>query len=207
MPTSPPHELDLGRPTVLAAVDSERFERLARGEGVLFFWVENAPREACRTVSGADGSLTFVTRLDGRVIAIERDALVLDHAGRLVTLRHHLPAGVDLEPLAGRRIRVELVQTYRDRGRATIDAEVRDEDGRLVLWGHDGRHPDDRDARGLILRATLGEGAPRLAIRTDDGVASVPCPGLGALVVARRQWCLALVRLGPDDIGFVLVRR
>ncbi len=207
MPTSPPHELDVARPRVLAEVDPERFERHARDEGILFLCVENAPREACRTEVGADGSLTFRTALAGRVLSVERGALTLDTGGRLVTLRHLLPSGIELEALAGRRLQVALTQTYPSRGRATIDAEIRDVDGRLVLWAHDGRHPDDRDARGLSLRATLGDGAARLAVRTDDGIASLACPGLAGLSVARRAFALALVRLGPDDIGFVLLRR
>ena len=72
MPTSPPHERDVARPRVLTAVDAARFERHARDEGILFFCVENAPREACRTEVGADGSLTFRTVLAGRVLSVSR---------------------------------------------------------------------------------------------------------------------------------------
>lgn len=207
MPTSPRELDDTARPRVLAAIDAPRFASHAGDDRVIFFCVEGAPRAACRTTAGADGTLTFSTRLAGRVLGTERDALLVEHDERVVTVRHHLPPGLDLEPLAGRVVEIELAQIYRGRGRATIDAEIRDEDGRVVLWAHDGRYPDDRDARGLSLRAALDGGGARLAIRGDEGITSVACPGLASVVVRRREWTLALVRLAADDVGFVLLRR
>lgn len=207
MPTSPPRELDGARPCVVADLDAARFEAHAGDEGIIFFCVENAPPSACGTHSGADGSLTFWTRLRGRILEVRRDAFVLAMSDHLVTVRHHLPSGVLLDALAGRIVELALTQTYRGRGRATIDVVLHDEDGRTVLWAHDGRHPDDRDAHGLSLRAMLEENTARLAVRTDTGVATVACPGILCVESSGRSWHLALVRLAADDIGFLLMRR
>ena len=207
MPTSPPHELHAPRPRVAATLDLARFESHAKDEGVLFFCVENAPPDACGTRSGADGSLTFWTRLRGRVLEVRPTALILAMGDHLVAVRHHLPSGVGLDELAGHIVHIALTQTFRGRGRATIDAEIVDAQGNVVLWAHDGRHPDDRDARGLSLRAAIEETGARLAVRTDGGVATVTCPGAAHIESEGRAWTLALLRLGADDIGLLLLRR
>lgn len=207
MPSFPPYELDNTRPTALASFEAAPFARSARDEGVIFFCVENAPRELCRTRVGGDGSLTFETHLSGRVLAVQRDAIILDVSGREVQVRHLLPSSIRLDALIGRKLQIRLVQQYQGRCRATIDAEIRDAAGRLILWARDGRFPSDRYAHGLTLRASVDANETRLAVRAGDRVVSVPCPGVASLQVGARDLTLALVRLGAEDIGFVLLRR
>ncbi len=204
--SSPPSELD-PQPTALATFAADVFERAAASEGLIFFCVDNAPRRACTTRAGADGSLTFRTSLTGRVISVEPDALVLEVGERTTRIRHHLPAGLTLEALTGQVVRFELSQIYRGRGRATIDAELSDTSGRMILWARDGRFPSDRDAHGLSLRLTVDANETRLAVRTRGGVTSLGSPGARDLVVDGKKLALALVRIGPDDASFALLRR
>ncbi|MBX3269986.1 MAG: hypothetical protein KF729_06975 [Sandaracinaceae bacterium] len=205
MPPSPPKPVADARPPLRAALDEARFFRDAATEGILFFCVEGAPPEACATRSGPGGVLVFHTSLRGRVLAVEPDLLVLAAGRHRVHVRHHLPPGVELAPLAGRRVALTLTQSYRGRGRATIDAVLADDEGHTFLWAHDGRHPDD--AHGLSLRAMLEGGATRLAVRTDAGAVAVPCPGVASIALEGREHALVVVRGAADDVGFVLLRR
>lgn len=206
MPSSPPRPLDDELPSALATLDLVRFAENAPQEGILFFCVENAPREACQTQAGADGTLTFRTLVSGRVSDVQRGAMIITAEPLDVALRHLLPSGLDLTGLLGHEVTVELEQSYRGRGRATIDAEIRDGAGRLILWAHDGRMPGDRDARGLSLRATVDPTGMRLAVRAAELV-SLPCPATAAISLGGRDFTFALTRLGADDVGFVMLRR
>jgi len=207
MASFPPRELDDAPPSALATLERELFEREAVDEGVIFFCVENAPREACKTRSSADGSLTFETELRGHVLAVGRDVLLLEMGARDVQIRHLLPTGVCLEALAGRVVHFTLRQVYRGRGRATIDAEIRDADGRLILWAHDGRFPEDETSHGLSIRATHDLSEARLAVRGTEGVVTLSWPGTAEVALHGRQLTMALVRLAVDDVGFVVLRR
>lgn len=208
MPSAPPPQsFQSQRPDALATLERAAFDEHVAREGVLFFCVENAPREACETRKTADGTLTFHVVIVGRVVAAPRGSLVIGtDAGTEVIVRYLVPTGVELGALEGHRVEIELEQRYRGRGRATIDAEIRDEFGRLILWAHDGRMPEDRDARGLTLRTSLDATGMRLAIRAAELV-SLSCPGAVELTLGSRDFTLALARLGADDVGFVMMRR
>jgi hypothetical protein len=178
------------------------------GEGVIFFSVEGAPRQACRTRTGPDGTLSFHTSLSGRVVEVRSDELVLEVGAHRVVVRHLLPAAVDLSELRDHRLLIGVQQRYRGRGRATIDAEIRDRAGRLLLWAHDGRFPEDREARGLALRASLDPGRDqRLALVHETGVASLSAPGHARVRRDGVPHDALLLRLGPDDVSLVLLRR
>jgi len=206
MASFPPRELDDAPPTALASLDRDAFAAHGSEDGVLFFCVESAPPAYCSTRSEADGSLTFETELEGLVLGVDRDFLILLVEDQEVRIRYLIPSSISLEPLAGRRVAFELRQAYRERGRATIDAVLRDQEGRQILWAHDGRFPEDRHE--LSLRATMdASSAPRLAARTRDGIVSLDAPGLATFRVGGRDLALALVRLGADDVGFLLLRR
>ena len=207
MASSPPSSVPSQRPEALATLERAAFDEHVAREGVLFFCVENAPRSACETRTAADGSLTFHVAIVGRVVAARRGSLVIANGSEPnVIIRHLLPTGIELAALEGHHVEIELEQRYRGRGRATIDAEVRDELGRLILWAHDGRMPEDRDARGLTFRTTLDPSGMRLAVRAAELV-SLSCPGTVELTLGSRDFTLALARLGADDVGFVMLRR
>lgn len=206
MTSSPPGARDTA-PPFLARFAEGRFRAYAGDEPIIFFCVEGAPREACRTRT-ADGGLTFDTTLSGRVVAVEPGELTLDVGGQPAIVRHLLPSAFDLGDSLGHTLEVRVVQRYLGPGRATIDAELRDASGRLVLWAHDGRMPSDRVAHGLALRLTVdAAGGHRLAVGHSRGVASVGAPDFGQVWVGGEPYVLVVVRAGADDVSFVLLRR
>jgi hypothetical protein len=207
MNSSPPGARD-SIPPALPRLAEAGFRAHARDEGVIFFCVEAAPREACRTHAGPDGSLSFQTQLFGIVTEIAPGELWLAMGERRVLVRHLLPSAIDLGELCGHRIEIQIQQSYRGRGRATIEAQIRDASGRLLVWAHDGRMPSDRDSHGLALRLTLdSDGDPRLAIGHSGGVASLAVPDLVGVKTGSDSYDFVVVRLGTDDVSFVLLRR
>ena len=206
MSSSPPTARDSTPPPAIG-LDEGVFRRTAGDDAVVFFCVEGAPREACRTTSERDGGLTFTTTLVGRVVGAERGAIALETRTGTVLLRHLLPGAVDLSSLVGRQLLASVRQRYARSGRATIDAELRDRAGRLVLWAHDGRLPSDREAQGLSVRGVVSEGEPRLVVGGSGGLVSVSSPGLGALDHDGHRFAILVVRLGADDAAFAVVRR
>ncbi|HJL20270.1 MAG TPA: hypothetical protein RMH99_31675 [Sandaracinaceae bacterium LLY-WYZ-13_1] len=204
MNSSPPGARD-SAPPALARLASD--EACALAEGVVFFCVEGAPPQLCRTRTGPDGSLTFRTELTGRVCAARRDELHLEVGPHHVVVRHLLPEAIRLDELVGRRISLVLRQRYGGRGRATIDAELRDEARRLLLWAHDGRLPADREAHGLALRTSFdAANGHRLALAHDGGVAHVAPSGRARIRMQGHPHDAALIRLGVDDVSLVVLR-
>jgi hypothetical protein len=188
-------------------LDEGVFRRTAGDDPVLFVCVEGAPLEACRTTPEPDGGLTFTTTLFGRVRDVERGAIALQTRSGVVILRHLLPTALELGDLVGCTMLASVRQRYARSGRATIDAELRDAAGRLVLWAHDGRMPSDRDAQGLSVRGVVSDGEPRLAVGGSEGLVSVPSPGLAALDHDGQRFAVLVVRLGVDDAAFAVLRR
>lgn len=176
-------------------------------DGVVFFSVEGAPPDVCQTRSAPDGSLTFHTTVAGRVVAVQPNELVIARGAHTIRVHHLLPRAVDLSELEGHAVRVEIAQCYLRAGRATIDCELRDAHGRLILWAHDGRMPIDADSHGLALRTLVDDGASCLAVGHDRGVAQLEVPS-SAQVRREGETCeLLLCRLGADDVSLVIVRR
>lgn len=204
MSSSPPSASKSTPPLVLP-LNEAAFRTEAAEEGLIFFCVEGAPREACRTRSRPDGSLTFETTLSGTVTDTSEGELRLSLEERKAVVRHLLPSALELSPLRGQLVRADIAQRYLGRGRATIDAELRDAEGRLLVWAHDGRTPPDR--LGLVFRGTVDAEGHRLAVGHSGGVVTV---GTGDVVRVRSgvaPFDLAILRLGTDDLAFVLLRR
>lgn len=202
MSSSPPAPRD-SRPA-LPRVAEGVFRARARDESVLFFCIEGAPGEACRTENEVGGCITFDTKLRGRVLSVREDVLELAVDGSRVLVRHLLPSAIDLAPLSGQDVEVHIRQRYAGRGRATIDAEISDPVGRLLLWAHDGRPP--ADSHGLALRSTVDADGHRLAVGHAGGVVTLRAPELVRVRLGSDPFDLALVRAGADDLAFVLVR-
>lgn len=206
MSSSPPSARDTP-PPVLARLAERTFRASAVDDPIIFFCVEGAPREACRTRT--DGCLTFETELAGELFVSDTSGeLRIDLGGHQATVRYLLPSAVDLALLDGQRVEVRVVQRYLGPGRATIDAELWDSSGRLVLWAHDGRMPIDRSAHGLALRQSVdADGAHRLAVAHSGGLTSLGAPDLAPVWVGSDPYAMAVVRAGADDVSFVLLRR
>ena len=204
MASSPPTARESAHPPLPRLIEAA-FRAHGADEGVIFFCVEAAPREACRTCSTPDGGLTFETRLTGTVVAVLPGELRLADGERRPVVRHLLPGAVDLSALDGHRVSIDIAQRYLGRGRATIDAELRDDDGRLLLWAHDGRTPSDQ--LGLAFRRTLDADGQRLSVGHAGGVSHVSAGDVLRVRAGADTFDLAVVRAGADDVSFVLLRR
>lgn len=204
MASSPPSARESTQPPVLRLIEPV-FRAGAADEAVIFFCVENAPREACRTRSVPDGGVTFETHLSGTVVDTAPGELGVARGDHRAIVRHLLPAAVDLTPLRGHLAAVAITQRYLARGRATIDAEIRDADGRLLLWAHDGRTPPDQ--LGLAFRGTVDAGGHRLAVGHAGGVSSVSAGDVIRVRIGTDTFDLGVVRASADDVSFVLTRR
>lgn len=204
MASSPPTARESSHPPLMRLIEAA-FRAEGAAEGVIFFCVEAAPRAACRTHSDPDGSLTFETRLEATVIEVLPGELRLASGDHRPVVRHLLPSGVDLTALRGHRVCIDIAQRYLGRGRATIDTELRDTEGGLLLWAHDGRTPPDR--LGLAFRRTVDAGGQRLAVGHAGGVSSVSAGEVVRVRAGIETFDLAVVRAGADDVSFVLLRR
>lgn len=207
MSSSPPGAHGSSAPAALARLAEARLRAHGADEAVIFFCVEGAPREACRTATLPDGGLVFETALRGQVLESEPGELRLSLGERQATVRHLLPSAIDLRELAGHELSVRVAQHYLGRGRATIDAEIHDAAGRLVLWAHDGRMPADRISHGVALRLTVADARHRLAVGHAGGVASLGAPDHARVRVGADPFELVVVRVEADDVSFVLLRR
>ncbi|MGE0785765.1 MAG: hypothetical protein AB7S26_08755 [Sandaracinaceae bacterium] len=174
---------------------------------MLFFAVEGAPPEVCRTATAPDGSLTFHTTVQGCVLAVEAGAFVIAHGSHRIRVHHLLPEAIDLGALLHHAVRLEIAQCYRGAGRATIDAELRDAHGRFLLWARDGKMPPDSEAHGLALRTVLDRGAVQLVIRHEGPRATLRAPGCREVVREGERSVALLGRLAIDDVSLVVVRK
>ena len=204
MASSPPTARESAHPPPTRLIEAA-FRADGAGDGVIFFCVEAAPHEACRTHSSPDGGLTFETHLKATVLEVLPGELRLADGDHRPVVRHLLPRAVDLSALRGHRVSIDIAQRYLGRGRATIDTELRDADDRLLLWAHDGRVPADQ--LGLAFRRTVDADGHRLAIGHAGGVSTVSAGELVRLRAGLDTFDLAIIRAGADDVSFVLMRR
>jgi hypothetical protein len=202
MGSSPPQE----SASPVAAFDVGRFAPLAREEGAVCFAAIAPPPESGTSRMDADGTLEVSTELHGVIVQVQPDAFVLERPGGRTRVRYLLPSAVDLAPLLGAVVRVELDLILSPHRAPTVNAVLRDARGQLLLWARDGQVPGHmpgfprvriaHDPRGPKL-AFKGRGAPVLVGASE--VATVRTPE-GSL------WAAA-VRVTGDDAAFVVVKR
>ena len=174
---------------------------------LVFFCVEGAPRSACRTEVSSDGDVQFQTSMQGRLREVVDRVLYLEVDEGTVGVRHLLPSSIDLSPLIGHELVVTVRQRYHEAGRTTIDAEIRDASGALLLWARDGRLPTDREARGLAMRVSLSPSGERLAVSHDAGVSTLAPSGRAVVRLHGESFFAWVLRVGLDDLAWVLLRR
>lgn len=195
----------------LLRFDRDRFARHALDATVAYVGVSSAPREASHTRRGADGSIVLETALEGRVVEVGPEGLVVEHGGFLARVRHLLPEAIELGTLLGRHVSIELSEHLQG-AHCTVEARIRDERGALVLWARDGHLPEDRAAHGLAIRMRVADDGRGLVIAHRSGLAMVRGPGLalvdsdqGALLVVVLR--VATPSTGDVDAAFVALAR
>lgn len=186
--------------------DRARFARDALESTVAYLGIAHAPPGAARTRRDPDGSIVLHTELRGRVSQVGPEGLVVESGGHAAVVRHFMPPAIDLGALLDTEVTIEMTERLRD-GRCTVDAQIRDAGGSLVLWARDGELPEDRASHGLALRMRMAEIGRGLAIAHRSGLAVVRGPGL-ALVEGEPGTLLVLVlRTGDDDVALIALRR
>lgn len=208
--------------------DRGRFAREALDSTVAYVGVQHAPPGAARTCRDPrTDAVVLRTTLRGRVLEVGPEGLVLAcDAGRLAAeepstlpstppgaeglatarIRHLLPPSVDLRPLVGHTIALELTERL-EGGRCTVDARIRDAHGALVLWARDGRLPEDRSSHGLALRMRMAESGRGLVLSHRAGLAVVRGPGLALVEGDTGAMLVLALRTGDDEAAFVALAR
>ncbi|MDQ3034157.1 MAG: hypothetical protein M3Y87_17245 [Myxococcota bacterium] len=186
--------------------DRGRFSRGALDATVAYVGVSSAPPEASHTRRDADGSIVLDTALEGRVIEVGPEGLVVEHGGFLARVRHLLPDAIDLGTLLGRHVSIEL-REHLHGTRCTVEARIRDEQGALLLWARDGHLPDDRASHGLAMRMRVAEDGRGLVIAHRSGLAMVRGPGLALVESDQGALLVVVLRTGDADAAFVALAR
>ncbi len=145
-------------------------------------------------------------RARGRVAEITPGRLVLaNNYGDLLQIRVRLPAALDLSPLLGSTVGVQLSHKPGP-DRTTIDAVIRDARGALILWARDGAFPGGRGAMGVHVRLGRDGGLAALQV-VGSGGSLLLRPGLtGETTVGRVPLTFAALRVGDADGSFFAVR-
>jgi len=145
-------------------------------------------------------------RVRGRITEVTSERLVLrDEHDEAVVVRLLLPRALDLSPLVGERIALELSHELSGR-RPTVDAVLRDSRGRLLLWARDGALPGPRGAHGLAVRVTHDAALPRLVVAAGRVTASATAGSVAELQHGRAQLALVALRVEDDGASFLVVR-
>ena len=210
MSTDPPRARDSAPPTQLPLDD----DGAVLDDPVVFFAIEGAPRTACRTRTEPGGGLVFETRLEGVVAEVRPGAMVLRQPARQALVRHLLPPAVDLAPLLGQTVHVQVVQRFRGAGRASVLAVLRDTRQRVLLAAWDGQLPPDGDVVGLSLRVALDPDGSRLALtdtrRERSSASRLRWARIGRATpvdVEEGRFAAVPLRIGADDVSLLLLRR
>jgi hypothetical protein len=146
-------------------------------------------------------------RVRGRAVQVSPDRLVIaDGWGELVQVRLLLPTALDLRPLVGTPIAVELAHDLSRPTRPTVDAVLRDARGRLLVWAHDGALPGQRGEHGLAVRVTHDSGDSRLVVAGREATVSARAGSAAELVHGRANFAVAALRVDPDGASFLVVR-
>jgi hypothetical protein len=88
-------------------------------------------------------------------------------------------------------------------GRCTVSARLCGQDGKLVLWAHDGVLPTAGDTPGLALRTVVGEGRPRLAVAHRDGLTWAAARDVVRIEHDEGPMLLVVLRVDRDEAALL----
>jgi len=168
--------------------------------------VEGASFEETSSVPLPKGGLLIETRLDGIVLEVGPDLLVIGRDGQQARVRYLLPSALDLSSLRGEAVKITVALRFSAEKRPTVDATLADAEGRPLLWAHDGMLPADRSDRPVVRLAHEARG-PRLAFAHLRGLVTVATAEIVDLETRTGTATAAGVRISNDDVGFVVVWR
>ena len=145
-------------------------------------------------------------RVRGRIKEVTSERLVLlDEHDDAVVVRLLLPRALDLSPLVGAQVSLELSHELSGR-RPTVDAVLRDSRGRLLVWARDGALPGPLGVHGLAVRVAHDAALPRLVVAAGRVTASATSGSVAELRQGRAQRALVALRVEGDGASFLVVR-
>lgn len=144
-------------------------------------------RERAQRVSFVEG---IVKHVDEERLHIGRPGFRAEHA----LVEYHLPASLDLRPLVGRRVRVEIARSKT----LTIVGDT----GRLWLVAHRGRDAFWQSIGGFDLCATISKDAEEMLVIGPRGQHHVLRCGESARIAwGSRAWIVELVAYDAPGEG------
>ena len=203
--TSPPPIARYRRQTARLAL---RNAPLGPGDRAVCFSIEDPSPLASSTRVLDQGGIEVATRVCGRVTRVE-PGLILVADPSPVRVRHMLPVTVLAEPLLGLTVAVSVHVCLRTGTAPQVDATIRDADGELLLWAHDGPLPADIEAPvGLSVRLSHARSASaRLAIVGAGAVQTMRAHQRVPVATADGSFELLVLGVHGDGAAFVAVRR
>jgi hypothetical protein len=135
-----------------------------------------------------------VSLVEGIVKHVDEERLDIGTPGfreERASLEYHLPASLDLRPLVGRRVRVEIAQ-----GKTlTICGDT----GRLWLVAHHGRDAFWQSVGGVDLCVSISSDAEELLVVGPSGAQYVvECGGSARIAWGARAWVVEFVSHGES---------
>ncbi len=180
-----------------ARIDPRRFACEALDATVAYVGAGPLPPGLSTHETLPRGGVALVSRLHGVVGEVGPGHLVVEHGALRYQVRHLLPGCVDLAPLRGESVGLEL----RDElvaGSVTTDARLRDRTGRLLLWARDGAPPAHAPAR-----LTLRLDGDQLVVSDTRGTHAMRAPSLMRLDTVD----VLVLRAEAAGVAFVAVTR
>lgn len=186
-------------PAVALSVESPR---LSSSDSAVCFAVDGALPGVGRCETGSAGKVTMIQELSGRIVDVRAGELELE-CGTVV--KHLLPMSLDLTPLAGRRVSI-VIRHLLDRDRSpTVDAQISESDGALLLWARDGALPADGER--LVFRVTHeSHGPASLVLVADSTLVTLAPRSVGRVDIASASFLAAALRVGDNEAAFILAR-
>jgi len=168
------------------------------------FTVEGATAGQTRSVPLPNGGLSMETRLDGVVTFVGEDFLMITDGPEMRRVRFLLPSAVSLAALLGSHVNISIKLRFSATRSPTVEALIADRDGRPLLWALDGTLPEDHRDRPVV-RATHEANARRLVFSHHRRVARVATADTARLETATGPATVAAIRIGKDDVGFLVI--
>ncbi len=136
-----------------------------------------------------------LSRVEGIVKHVDEERLHVGTPGfreERAILEYHLPASLDLRPLVGRKVRVEIAH-----GRTLT---ICGDNGRLWLVAHRGRDAFWQSVGGVDLCVTVSNEAEEMLVVGPSGQQQVvACGGSARVSWGSRAWVVELVSY--DELG------
>ena len=145
-------------------------------------------------------------RARGRVVRQQPGRLVIANGyGELLQIRMRIPSALDLDPLAGSVVSLE-VSRGANGVRPAMNAVLRDAHGGLLLWARDGELPRGRGPMAITVQGSRDLGERTLLVAGGGTSAHVASGATADLLLGRTVVTFAALRVADRSASFFVVR-